>query len=206
MPEFAELSQSDAEIIEMALHHNQEFNALNRDIAGKHEAIARAKAEYLPDVGVNVSTDLAGVTQSVMGAIALPYLRHEAIDAGIRQAEDNLRSAEAMRRQASHDLASRIVADLAMVRDLDRQIALYRTTLLPRAKQVIDAGQNTYAAGQSSFLGLLDNQRSLLALHQDGCRLSGLANQTTCRSRGRHGHALVAPLILFFLDVIRIGG
>jgi cobalt-zinc-cadmium efflux system outer membrane protein len=101
-----------------------------------------------------------------MGSVMLPVLRYQAIDAGIRQAEDNLRSAEALRRQTSHDLASRIVGDLSMVRDLDRQIELYRTTLLPRAKQVIDAGQNTYAGGQSSFLDLLDSQRSLIALRR----------------------------------------
>ena len=132
IPEPPAPSQTDGQILQLALAHDRELQAESREIAAKHDAIARAKAEYLPDFGVNVSTDMAGVTQSLMGAVMLPILRYHAIDAGVRQAEANLHAAEAMRRQASHDLASRVVADLAMLHDLDRQITLYQSTLLPR--------------------------------------------------------------------------
>jgi cobalt-zinc-cadmium efflux system outer membrane protein len=166
MPAIVELSVSDAAILQRAAEQNRELEAQSHDIAGKHEAIARAKAEYLPDFGVNASTDMAGVTQSLMGSVMLPLLRYQAIDAGIRQAEANLRSAEAMRRQSSHDLASRIVGDLAMLHDMDRQIALFKNTILPRTHQLIAASQNTYATGQNSFLDLIDAQRSLIAIQR----------------------------------------
>jgi outer membrane protein TolC len=166
IPSLPRIPENDSDILQMAAHQNGELEALAHEIAGKRDAIARAKAEYLPDVGVNVSTDLAGVTQSLMGSIMLPLLRHQAIDAGIRQAEANLHAAEAMQRQTAHDLSARVIADLVMVRDLDRQLALYQTTLLPRARQIIAAGQSTYAGGQSSFVDLLDAQRSLIALRR----------------------------------------
>ena len=70
----------------------------------------------------------------------------------------------AMRRQAAHDLATRVVSDLAMLHDAQRQITLYENTLLPRADNIVSSLQRTYVAGQSSMLGLLDAQRSLIAL------------------------------------------
>jgi outer membrane protein TolC len=96
----------------------------------------------------------------------LPVLRHEAIDAQVRQARANLHAAEAMHVQARRDLASRVVADLALLRDLDRQITLYEQTVLPRAQRVVAAIQSGYAVGQSSLLDLLDAQRSLVSLRR----------------------------------------
>jgi outer membrane protein TolC len=165
-PAYQTLAQDDAEILKVAARQNPELQALALEITGKRGSIARAKQEYLPEFGVNVSTDLAGVTQSLMGSVMLPLLRYQAIDAGIRQATSNLRAAEAMRAQAGHDLAARVVADLALLRDLDRQIALYHDTILPRARQVVTSTQSTFATGRSTLLDLLDAQRSLIALER----------------------------------------
>jgi outer membrane protein TolC len=166
MPVVPELMQSDEDILALAAAENRELQAQSHDLVSKRDAIARAKAEYLPDFGVNASMDLAGVSQSLMGSVMLPVLRYQAIDAGIRQAEATLHAAEAMRRQATHDLESRVVGDLAMLHDIDRQISLYRSSLIPRAQQIISADQSTYAAGQRSFLDLLEGQRSLIALRR----------------------------------------
>jgi outer membrane protein TolC len=149
IPPIPAIAPTDDELLHRAAQQNRELQAQRHDIAAKHDAIARAKAEYLPDVGINASTDLAGVTQSLMASVMLPFLRYQAIDAGIRQAEANLHAAEATRRQAGNDLASRIVADAAMLRDLDRQVALYQNTLLPRAHAVINASQTTFSIGRS---------------------------------------------------------
>jgi outer membrane protein TolC len=73
---------------------------------------------------------------------------------------------EAVRRQTAHDLASRVIGDLAVLHDAERQIELYEKTLLPRAQNIVSAVQRTYAVGQSSMLDSLDAERSLIALRR----------------------------------------
>jgi cobalt-zinc-cadmium efflux system outer membrane protein len=156
----------DAQILAMAAESNPELKAESREIAGRHVAIERAKQEYLPDVGINVTTDLAGVAQTVLGSVSAPVLRYQAIDAELNQAKANLRAADAKRRQAVHDLASEVSADLAAVRDAERQADLYEKTVLPRAREAVNAVQNAYGNGHATLLELLDAQRSLIALRQ----------------------------------------
>jgi cobalt-zinc-cadmium efflux system outer membrane protein len=115
---------------------------------------------------VNVTTDLGGVAQSLVSSVALPILRYQAIDAGIRQAEDNLRATEAMLHHSHHELAARVVTDLAVMRDAHRQIDLLEKVIIPRTQQIVSASQASYGANQSSILDLLDGQRSLIALRR----------------------------------------
>lgn len=164
LPTPREIPGDGADLIALAATNNPELQALARESASKSVEIRRSKQEYWPDFSVNVSTDLAGVTQSLMGSVMLPVLRYQAIDAGVRQAEANLYATQAMQRQASNDLASRVVGDLAMLHDAQRQIEFYEKTILPRANSVVDATQRTYAAGQTPMLDLLDAQRSLISL------------------------------------------
>jgi outer membrane protein TolC len=96
----------------------------------------------------------------------LPVLRHQAIEAGVRQTEADLRASEAMHRQTSNDLAARVVSDLAMLHDAQRQIDLYEKTLLPGANNIVSSTQRAYGAGQSSMLDLVDAQRSLITLRR----------------------------------------
>lgn len=147
LPPAPTVALDDAVLLERVARHNPELHALAQEVAGKKDAIERARQDYLPEFALNIGTDLAGVTQSIMGSVVLPYLRHEAIDAGVRQAVANLRAAEAMQRQTGHELAARVIADIAMLRDAQRQVDLLDKTLLPRAQQIVTASQNAYATG-----------------------------------------------------------
>ena len=69
-----------------------------------------------------------------MGSVVLPYLRWEALEAGVRQAEANLRQTEAMQRQTAKDMAARVVGDLAMLHDAQRQVEELEGNLMPRAQ------------------------------------------------------------------------
>ena len=46
----------------------------------------------------------------------------------------------------------------------NRSIRLYRQTLLPQARQALDAANTAYQAAQIDFLSFLDAQRTLLKL------------------------------------------
>jgi cobalt-zinc-cadmium efflux system outer membrane protein len=166
VPTVPALSLTDDQLLEVAARQNSELAALAKEIAGKAEGLKLARLQYLPDFSLSAGTDLAGISQSLMGMITFPILRHEAIDAAVRQAEANIRASEAMRRQTHNDLKVQLVMDLTTLRDADRQIALLEQTILPRAKQVVTVARSAYEVGRSSLLDLLDSQRSLISIQR----------------------------------------
>jgi outer membrane protein TolC len=168
--------QRDDDILAMAADRNPELAALAAEIRGKSDGVRLARLQYVPDFSLNTGTDLAGVTQTLMSAITVPFLRAEAINAAISQARANLRAAESMRRQNKSDLAARVVEDLSTLRDADRQISLLNDAVLPRAHRMVDLSRSAYESGRSSLLDLLDGQRSLLEIQRMEATLRATRN------------------------------
>jgi outer membrane protein TolC len=166
LPMARKIDSTDEQLLALATHQNPELAALTREIAGKKDGIALAKLQYLPDISVSASTDLKGIAQSLLGMVTVPWLRHEAIDAAVAQADANLRSTEAMRRQTHNDLGAHVVMDISTIRDADRQLDLFGHTILPRARQVVTVARSAYETGHSSLLDLLDSQRSLISIQR----------------------------------------
>jgi cobalt-zinc-cadmium efflux system outer membrane protein len=166
IPPFTADGDQNDQLLQIAVRNNPELHALAAEAAGRQDAVKLAKQDYLPEFGVNISTDLAGVTQSLLGSVMVPALRYQAIDASIRQAEDNLRAAAARQNQFHYELAARIVTDLATLRDAQRQIDLLEKVILPRARQMVSASQVSYRENQTALLDLLDSERTLIALRR----------------------------------------
>jgi outer membrane protein TolC len=166
LPANRSIPYSDEQLLVMAAKQNPELAALARDIQSRRESITLAKLQYLPDFSLSASTDLGGITQTLMGMVTVPLLRYQAINAAIAQAEANLKTSEAMRRQTHNDLDARIVTDLALIHDADRQLDLLNQTILPRARQVITLTRSSYESGRATLLDLLDAQRSAIAIEQ----------------------------------------
>lgn len=164
LPEGRPVGLSDAQVLALAARQNPQLAALARQIAGQKDGVEFARLQYYPDFAVGVSTDLAGITQTLAGMVSVPLLRHEALDAAIAQARANLRAVQAIRRQTGNDLNARIVMDIHTLRDADRQLDLLEHTVLPRARQVVPVARSAYEAGQSSLLDVLDSQRSLIGI------------------------------------------
>jgi cobalt-zinc-cadmium efflux system outer membrane protein len=156
----------DREWVEFATKQNPELIALADEIQGRTEGIRLAKLQYVPDFNLSVGTDLAGVTQSLLGQATLPLFRYQALNAAIAQAQANLRASQAMRRQAGNDLTAQVVADITILRDADRQLDLFQHTILPRTKQLMTIGRSAYETGQTTLLDVLDNHRSLIAIER----------------------------------------
>ena len=102
----------------------------------------------------------------MLGALTVPLLKAESIEAAVRQAEANLRATESMRRQAGNDLAARVVADLLAVRDMERELALLEETVLPRVARLVALARSSYEAGRSPLFDLLDAERSRIAIER----------------------------------------
>ena len=178
MPDTRAVLQDDGQVLKLVAERNPELAALAQEIAARKGSLALARLQYLPDFSISVGTDLAGIAQSLAGMVTVPLLRHQAIDAAVTQAEENLRATEAIRRQARNDLGAQVVMDLSIIRDADRQLDLFQHTVLPRARQVVTVSRAAYEAGRSTLPDLLDAQKSLIAIERLVARL-----QTTREER-----------------------
>ena len=166
MPEARAALQDDGQVLKLVAERNPELAALAQDVAARKQSLALARLQYLPDFSISVGTDLGGIAQSLAGMVTVPLLRHQAIDAAVAQAEANLRSTQALRRQVSNDFGAQVILDLSIIRDADRQLDLFQHTILPRARQAVTVSRAAYEAGRSSLLDLLDAQKSLIAIER----------------------------------------
>jgi outer membrane protein TolC len=172
LPGVSPVTDSDQALLDRAAQANPELVALADEMRAKNEDIRLAKYQYIPDISVSASTDLEGMAQSLLGSFTVPFLRYEAIEAAVKQAEDNLRANEAARQQTSRDIGAQLIGDVVTVHDADRQLKLLNDSILPRARQAISLSQTAYQTGNSTLRDLLDTQRSLIELERFGAELT----------------------------------
>jgi outer membrane protein TolC len=115
---------------------------------------------YIPDINP-MAAFTGGASQMVGAMVVLPTTIPE-IRGRIDEARAMLRASEAMLRQTRSDRAAGFVAALYALRNAERQAAVFRETILPRAQQALAASRQSYATGTGSFTDLIDSQRTLL--------------------------------------------
>ncbi|MDP6636077.1 MAG: TolC family protein [Phycisphaerae bacterium] len=154
--------------------HNPEVAELDRQIAKEKVGIELARKNYYPDVTLGMSyidtaTSTGGRSPNgngddpviAMVSINLPIWR-EKLDAGLRQARLRRQAATQTRAAKLNSLRSKLRLIVYRYSDAQRKIALYRDTLLPKARQAMTATDAAYRGGKGGFLDLIDAQRVLL--------------------------------------------
>ena len=154
----------DAQLIALGVEQNPELAGLARQVAGRKNAIELAKLAYLPDF-IPSGSVTGNVSQLISTMVMLPT-KLPAIRGAIREAEAMTRSSEAMLRQTGQDRAASFVANLYIMRNAERQAALYRLRVLPAAELLVNSSRNYYAAGTVAFADLIDSQRTLIAVRR----------------------------------------
>ena len=154
------LPVADDKLIQLGSERSPELAALVHEVAGRQDALSLARQAHLPDFSLMASIT-GNVQQMVGGMIVLPT-RLEAIKAGIEQAQANLKAAEAARTQYARDLASSFILNLYVLRNDERQIALFEDTILPRSLQAVQVAQTAYANNRLTFADLIGTERTLL--------------------------------------------
>jgi outer membrane protein TolC len=152
----------DARLVALVAERNPELAALASEVKGRETAVELARLAYVPDLELGAALR-GSMEQMLMGAITLP-LQVPRIRAGIEEAQASLRVAQAALRARQDQIGARLALALILARDSERQLALFREVLLPRARDVVTATEIDYATGGSSFLEFLDAQRGLLEL------------------------------------------
>jgi len=160
-------------LAEIARRSNPALLALDERIEEQRIRGEVARKEGLPDFTVGLDyivTDEAmdnSIPESGDDPILLSFgitvpLWRDKYDAGVREAL-------ARRLAVSHeraDEANRIAASIQRAwfehTDADRRVRLFETTLIPKAEESLRASLAGFRTGETSFLDLLDTERTLL--------------------------------------------
>lgn len=153
---------------------NPQLKALDRETAEARDKIDLARKDYYPDVTVGVtyidtSSAVGAMHPSdsgkdpVIGMITVNIpIWWNKLAAGVREAQSRHAAAVRSRRQKAHDLTAALRMAVYHLEDAQRKIALYRRTLIPKARESLKVTQTSFAAGRSGFTDLIDAQRILL--------------------------------------------
>ena len=164
---------NEAQLLEWLGETNPELRGMEFEVIGSQKAVELARKNYKPDLTFGVDytqTDRRGVAglsgdgkDPVMATISIniPLWRKKQ-DASLRAAESRREASLAAR----SDRESLLRADLKMAlhrfRDAERKIDLYRDTLTPLAEQSLSVAQQSWEAGKTDFLNVIDAERQLL--------------------------------------------
>jgi outer membrane protein TolC len=152
---------TDEQILTEAARTNPGLAALEAQWRARLHGVSEARTGFLPEFSVSGSIT-GDVARTIGGMVTLPFVRREAICAAVEEARAEVRASEARRREASNDLAARVVSALASIRDADRQISLFQGTVVPRAEQAVELARTGYTVERSTYLEIRDAARTLL--------------------------------------------
>ncbi|MFO0842271.1 MAG: TolC family protein [Gemmataceae bacterium] len=161
-PESRPVPPDDAKLLALGVEKNPELAELASRVQGRADALELARLQWLPDVNPSLAFT-GGAAQAIAAAVVLPTTVGE-IRGRIREAEAELRSAEAALRQLGRDRASAFVAAVVALRNAGREAALLERQLLPLAEQVVGVSKEAYVSGSASYLDLIESQRTLLGV------------------------------------------
>jgi len=160
LPDPPTLDVRDDEILAHVAERSPELAALAAEVAGREHALELARAEELPEFALSLSFT-GSVEQSLGGMFTLP-LRRDAINGAIDEAGALLAAAQAARLEHGRNLAAAVVLDLVVLRNAERQAALFRDVLVPRAELLAHGAEAGVASGRAELDGALDARLELL--------------------------------------------
>jgi len=105
----------------------------------------------------------------IEAGITLPLWRGK-VAAAIREAEARLAGTDEELADRHNTLSADVRLVFYKLRDADRRLALYRTSLIPKARQSLKATETAYAAAEAGMTDYLEAQRVLLAFRLDAER------------------------------------
>lgn len=170
---FRQLVLDRDRVIVMLQVNNPELQAMDFEITAAKSRIEVAKKKFYPDISLGVDwiqTDDARAGDPsgngrdpiiAMLSINLP-IWGDSYKAAHRQAKARMRKASTDKVQRQNDITAQVSKVLYKFEDSNRKVALYLDTLIPKAKEMLQASEVAYQAGTLDFLSLIDAQQTLL--------------------------------------------
>ncbi len=169
------LDADEASLRQWCLRSNPELRGIEHRIEQGRIATQLAQIDAYPDLTFGLDYIVtgeaanSGLSESsddpLVASVSfnLP-LAHEKYDAGIREAIARRYATARAKQEAERQLLARLESSLYAFRTAERQITLYGVTLIPKARQALDATLSAYQTGSAPFLDILEAQRELLEL------------------------------------------
>ena len=165
----------DERILKAIAENNLALAALDAKAEASDAAAALARREFFPDLTVGVEsiyTDpprMAGVVNEGKDPVAITFginvpLDLEARQAAVRQARNSGRAARLERADRAAGLEAQASRLLFGLRDGSRRLEILSSTIVPKARQNLDASMDAYQAGKASMLDLLTAEKTLIEL------------------------------------------
>ena len=163
----------DETVLAAIRERNPRLLALSHESARAGELGELARRERMPDLTVGLQTILTAESELTafedrgrdawMATVSLnlPLWRGK-YDSRIRQADATERKVQYLREDEGRSLAARAERLLFDMRDAERKIDLFGASLVPKARQALEATATGFATGKASFLDFVDAQRNLL--------------------------------------------
>jgi outer membrane protein TolC len=153
-----------------ALARRPDLQRLNDQIAVAEAALALARREYYPDFEVMAAYDSMmgnGPTRPVAPQIGLRLnlpVRSARRDAALAEAGARIAQLRAQLTGRSDQVAFEVQEAYAQVGESEKMVLLYQKTILPRARENVDAAQSAYEANKIPALTFIEAQRSRVAV------------------------------------------
>lgn len=166
-------SLDSQELEKIALRSNPTLLAMDEQIEEQRFMAEVARQEGLPDLTVGldyiVTNDALdrSIPESGDDPILLSFginvpLWREKYNAGVREAIATRLAIAGSRADRANRIAAGIRRAWFEHTDADRRVRLYENTLIPKAEESLRASLAGFRAGETSFLDLLDTERTLL--------------------------------------------
>lgn len=158
------LDLSSEKLFETALARNPRLKAMEADVRRAEAALSLAYKARVPDftIGLDADAKAAPVMYRPQAGMTLPIWRDK-IAATIAEAQANKQAAEGRLTAEQIDLAVEFAEKSFLFRESSRTLALLRERLIPRARTSLEVARGGYISGQSTFIDLLDAERTLLS-------------------------------------------
>jgi outer membrane protein, heavy metal efflux system len=136
--------------------------AAQAGVSRARAALARAQAEPTPNFNVELGAQYDNSTQDTVAnvQIGMPVPIHNRNQGAIREAQAQLRIAQAEVGRVQLDLQHRLAAAFEQYSNARQQVELYSTRILPDARASLELVETAYRAGEFNYLALLTAQRT----------------------------------------------
>ncbi|MEK9144046.1 MAG: TolC family protein, partial [Elusimicrobiota bacterium] len=186
------LERSLEELEAEALSGRPELKAAAFAEQRARDALALGRSEFLPDLMLQYrrrSDPMRGTTQDGVVGFMLPLWFWKPA-AMVREAQAEKGMAEAELEGMRVMTLSEVRAAYAQALAAKRLFELYRTSLIPQAEAALSVAEAGYQSDKSSFLDLLDAQRSLLDFRVERLRAGAEYERRLSELERAVGHGL----------------
>jgi outer membrane protein TolC len=158
----------DARLLrQAALANRPDLKALADRIAAEEATLGLAHKEYCPDFELMAAYDSIWQERPLRAQVGLRVnlpVRLARREGAVTEAEARIAERQADLARQTDQVNFEVQQAYEQVLESERTVRLYEKTILPAARQNIEAARSAYATGKIPFLSLIEAQRSAVGL------------------------------------------